>query len=95
MTSGCREIPVVNSLILRNRIENGLQLIDEENLTWDECLHRYDELEEIMQSNISPQANGNSNQPEIMSSKDEPIISAIDSMYAHKTISFRSKPLLR
>ena len=33
--------------------------------------------------------------PEIIIGKDEPIISAIDSMYAHKTLSYRSKPLLR
>jgi hypothetical protein len=45
MTSGIREIPVVNTLLLRNRIESGLQLIDEENLKWEECLHRYDAIE--------------------------------------------------
>jgi hypothetical protein len=53
MTSGCREIPMVNTLLFRNRIENGLQCIDEENLTWDECLHRYDELEKLMFGDIS------------------------------------------
>ena len=30
MTSGCREIPTVSTLLFRNRIENGLQLIDDE-----------------------------------------------------------------
>jgi len=45
MTSGIREIPVVNTLLLRNRIESGLQLIDEEPLKWEECLHRYDAIE--------------------------------------------------
>lgn len=91
MTSGCREIPVVNTLLFRNRIENGLQLIDEENLTWDECLHRYDEIEQLVYETSA----GRSNKPEIIESKDEPIISAIDSMYAHKTLAFRSRPLLR
>lgn len=42
MTSGIREFPVVNTLRFRNRIENGQMLIDEENLKWEECLHRYD-----------------------------------------------------
>jgi len=42
MTSGIREIPLINTLIFRNRIGNGIQLIDEENLKWEECLHRYD-----------------------------------------------------
>jgi len=84
MTSGCREIPIVNTLLFRNRIENGLQLIDEENLSWEECLHRYDALEQIMYSQ-SPD--------ELITAKDEPVISVIDSMFAHKTINFRSRPL--
>jgi len=54
MNSGSREIPIVNTLRLRMRYENGLQLTDEENLTWEECLHRYDELEQIMYGS-SPQ----------------------------------------
>ena len=41
MASGIREIPVLNTILYRNRLENGLQLIDEENFTWEECLHRY------------------------------------------------------
>jgi len=45
MTSGSREIPLLNTLLFRNRFENGLSLVDEENLSWEECLHRYDELE--------------------------------------------------
>lgn len=48
MTSGIREFPVVNTLRFRNRIENGKMLIDEENLKWEECLHRYDQIEEIL-----------------------------------------------
>lgn len=48
MTSGIREIPVVNTLLFRNRIESGLQLIDEENLKWEECLHRYEQIAKIM-----------------------------------------------
>jgi hypothetical protein len=32
---------------------------------------------------------------EIISAKDEPIITAIDSVYCHKTIFYRSKPLIR
>jgi hypothetical protein len=48
MASGIREIPILSTLLFRNRIENGLQLIDEEQLKWDECLHRYDPIEQIM-----------------------------------------------
>jgi hypothetical protein len=48
MASGIREIPVVSTLVFRNRIESGLQLIDEENLEWGECLHRYEPIEQIM-----------------------------------------------
>jgi hypothetical protein len=86
MTSGCREIPIINTLLFRNRIENGLQLIDVENLTWQECITRYDELESLLV---------HQNQSELIRPKDEPIISIVDSMFAHKTINFRSKPLAR
>lgn len=51
MASGIREIPVVNTLLFRNRVESGLQLIDEENLKWEECLHRYEEIEKVMYAN--------------------------------------------
>lgn len=51
MTSGSREIPLLNTLLFRNRFENGLSLVDEENLSWEECLHRYDELEQIFYKN--------------------------------------------
>lgn len=42
MASGIREIPILSTLLFRHRIENGLQLIDQEPLRWEECLHRYD-----------------------------------------------------
>lgn len=50
MTSGIREFPLKSALEFRqrlekNRAENGLMLIDEENLTWEECLHRYEPIE--------------------------------------------------
>lgn len=92
MTSGCREIPAINTLLFRNRIENGLQLIDDENLTWEECLHRYDELERIMYGGLqaSPMY---PEKPEFIPSKDEAIISLIDSTYSYKTLTFRSKAL--
>lgn len=48
MTSGIREFPIINTLRFRNRIENGKLLIDEENLKWEECLHRYDQIEQIL-----------------------------------------------
>ena len=38
---------MLGSLLFRSRLENGLQLLDEELLTWEECLHRYDDLEEM------------------------------------------------
>lgn len=62
MTSGIREIPMLNTLLFRNRIENGLQLIDEENLKWEECLHRYEEIEQIMYGAKA----GPAKQPEII-----------------------------
>jgi hypothetical protein len=42
MTQGIREFSILNTLRFRQRIENGLVLGDEENLSWEECLHRYD-----------------------------------------------------
>ncbi len=97
---------MVNTLLFRNRIENGLQLIDEEQLKWEECLHRYDPIEKIirekeMNENQGKSGYGNAptssnhRQPEIIPAKPEPIITAIDSLYAHKTIFHRSKPLKR
>jgi len=86
-------VPMINTLQFRNRFENGLQLIDEENLTWDECLHRYDDLESLIAA--TPQKNPYFKQPDFMLPKDEPIISIIDSLYAHKTINHRSKLLRR
>jgi len=82
MTSGIREIPIVNTLLFRNRIESGLQLIDEENLKWEECLHRYEQIAQLMYQPTT----SNSNNPEIISTKDEPIITAIDSLFCHKTL---------
>lgn len=41
-SKGIREFSVLHSLIYRNRNSKGLELIDEEVLTWEECLHRYD-----------------------------------------------------
>ena len=78
MASGIREIPVLSTLLFRNRIENGLQLIDEEQLKWDECLHRYDPIEQIMYEQ---------GQNEVIPAKDEPIIAAINSLYTTKSIS--------
>ena len=92
MTSGIREIPVVNTLLLRNRIESGLQLADEETLKWEECLHRYEQIAKLMYG--QPSRPG-AKQPEIIPTKDEPIVTAIDSLYCHKTIFHRSKPLVR
>jgi len=56
-------------------------------------LHRYDGIEQLMYGGAA--ADGNNRQPEIMPAKDEPIITAIDSAYAYKTIFQRSKPLKR
>ena len=93
MISGIREIPMVNTLLFRNRYKQGLQLIDEENLKWEECLHRYDEYDQIEYGSSSP--NAFDRQPEILPSKNEPMTALIDGLMAHKTISFRSKPLRR
>jgi len=96
MTSGIREFPVVNTLRFRNRIENGQMLIDEENLKWEECLHRYDQIEEILNekqgASAATERSQNSRQIELYQ-KDEPIIMAIDSLFADKSIFSRCRPL--
>ena len=48
-----------------------------------------------MYGNVNAGGGMNSQQPEIIHAKDEPITTAIDSLYAHKTIFHRSKPLKR
>lgn len=39
---GMREIPILNTLLYRNRIANGIEIIDEERYSWSDVLHRYD-----------------------------------------------------
>jgi len=39
---GMREIPIVNTLLYRNRTSTGFEFIDEELYSWSDMLHRYD-----------------------------------------------------
>ena len=41
---GMREISVSDTLIYRNRTKNGLEMLDEEMLSWTDCLHRYERI---------------------------------------------------
>ena len=42
---GMREISVIDTLVYRNRREGGLEMIDEDQMTWSECLHRYEPIQ--------------------------------------------------
>ena len=44
LNRGIREVPLQKSLLYRNRHISGHQVVDEELLTWHECLHRFDRL---------------------------------------------------
>ena len=50
---GIREIPVYQSVVFRNRKEEGLKLLDEELRTWAECLHRYDHIGQFSDQNVA------------------------------------------
>jgi len=39
-----REIPILNTLLYRNRTANGIEFIDEELYSWSDMLHRYDQI---------------------------------------------------
>jgi len=41
---GIREIPIKKSLLYRNRHNKGHQVVDEEQGSWHECLHRFDRI---------------------------------------------------
>ena len=41
---GMREISVVDTLIYRNRVAGGLEVVDEDQMSWNECLHRYEPI---------------------------------------------------
>ena len=41
---GMREISVVATLIYRNRVAGGLEVVDEDQMSWNECLHRYEPI---------------------------------------------------
>lgn len=44
---GMREISVIDTLVYRNRREGGLEMIDEDQMSWAECLHRYEPIQAI------------------------------------------------
>lgn len=41
---GMREISVSDTLVYRNRREGGLEMIDEDQMSWAACLHRYEPI---------------------------------------------------
>ena len=44
---GMREISVVDTLIYRNRVAGGLEGGDEDQMSWNECLHRYEPIQAV------------------------------------------------
>lgn len=88
MTSGIREFPLQSTLEFRNRVENGLHFVDEENLKWEECLHRYEPIESLVKQNeVQPAGQigrgpGGRRSFDIFAGVSDPIIMAIDSLFA-------------
>lgn len=39
-----REISVIDTLVYRNRRDGGLEMADEDQTSWSECLHRYEQI---------------------------------------------------
>jgi len=52
---GMREISVLDTLIYRNRVANGLEVLDEDQFSWSECLHRYEPIQAVHQ-NLKPKS---------------------------------------
>lgn len=50
-----REISVVDTLVYRNRVAGGLEVVDEDQMSWNECLHRYEPIQAVHQ-NLRPKA---------------------------------------
>ena len=44
---GMREISVTDTLVYRNRREGGLEMVDEDQPSWAECLHRYAPIKQV------------------------------------------------
>lgn len=63
---GMREIPIVNTLLYRNRTQTGFEFIDEELYSWSDMLHRYDQIAVVHQK-LKP--------------KTDPIRSAVSGLY--------------
>jgi hypothetical protein len=73
---GIREIPVKKSLIYRTRNQKGLQVVDEELGSWNECLNRFDRVAQEHQD-IRPFT--------------ESVIGAVERLYQYKTINYAKK----
>ena len=52
---GIREISVVDTLIYRNRNQEGTEVLDEDCYTWAECLHRYEQIQ-LAYSDLKPKS---------------------------------------
>ena len=50
---GMREISVIDTLVFRNRRDGGLEMIDEDQMSWTECLHRYEQIKQC-HSDLKP-----------------------------------------
>lgn len=76
LSRGIREIPILKTLLYRNRQNNGREIVDEEQPTWHDCLHRYD---------MYTQEHAD------IKSKNEPVNAAVDKLYHYKTINYTKK----
>ena len=69
---GTRELKLHQSLLFRDRTDNGFRVEDKELDTWNDCLHRYDCY----------------SMTEKYKSSYKCITGAIDSLYYEKTINY-------
>jgi hypothetical protein len=71
MNSGVREFSVLHTILYRQRRTTGLELTDEEVGSWNECLHRYDQIA-AAHAQLRP--------------KSDSLIATMGSSYAYTTI---------
>ena len=73
---GMREISVIDTLVFRNRREGGLEMIDEDQMSWSECLNRYEPIKQVHRD-IDP--------------KTDAVRAALYGLYYHSTATQTSK----
>lgn len=67
-----REISVIDTLVYRNRRDGGLEMADEDQTSWSECLHRYEQIQEHL-SDLKP--------------KQDAVRAAVYGGYYHSTLN--------